>query len=139
MSNLPSGGDLTPISGSQTDIAPLGRQNSPPAHEQPAGRDPAINWQAIANDPKFQSLVRAKIGFIVPATIFFVVYYFLLPISVGWFPELMTKEVIGHVNLAYVFAFSQFVMAWALAAIYVKVAAGWDRRAAEVLAQLKLR
>src|SRR3954451_11713008 len=139
MSNLPSGGDLTPISGSQTDIAPLGRQTPPPAHEQPAGHDPAVDWQTIANDPAFQSLVRSKIGFIIPATIFFVVYYFLLPISVGWFPKLMTREVIGHINLAYVFAFSQFIMAWVLAAIYVKVAAGWDKRAASVLSQLKLR
>jgi len=139
MSTQSSGGDLTPITGSQTDVAPLGRQTPMPAHEQPAGVDRSLDWQTIANDPRFQSLVRAKIGFIVPATIFFVVYYFLLPISVGWFPELMTKEVIGHVNLAYLFAFSQFIMAWALAAIYVKVAAGWDRRAADVLSQLKLR
>src|SRR4051812_5056656 len=139
MNTQPQGGDMTPITGSQTDIAPLGRQGAVPDHERPAGGGAALDWQTIANDPKFQSLVRSKIGFIVPATIFFVVYYFLLPISVGYFPELMKREVLGHVNLAYLCAFSQFIMAWVLAAIYVKVAAGWDKRAAEVLSQLKLR
>jgi uncharacterized membrane protein (DUF485 family) len=84
-------------------------------------------WQKIAADSDFTALVRRKLRLIVPATIFFIVYYFLLPIGVGWFPGLMEKKVWGDVNLAYAYALSQFFMAWILAAIYVSAAAGWDK------------
>ena len=90
-------------------------------------------WDAIEADPEFKKLLADKIRFIIPSTIFFVVYYFTLPVLVGWWPDLMKKEVWGKVNLAYVFALSQFFMAWALAFIYVKVAAKWDISAASVL------
>ena len=52
---------------------------------------------------------------IVPATVFFVVTYFALPVAAGWFPELMKMEVWGKVNVAYLFALSQFFMTWGLA------------------------
>ena len=42
--------------------------------------------------------------FIVPAFIFFVVYYFALPVLVGYAPQFMSTKVIGKVNLAYLFA-----------------------------------
>src|SRR4051812_9542427 len=103
----PSSGDLTPIAGAQTDVAPLGRDQPPPAHEQPASGSAAY-WERVASTPEFHQLLSAKLRFIIPATTFFVVYYFILPISVGWFPDVMKKEVLGRVNLAYVFAFSQF-------------------------------
>jgi uncharacterized membrane protein (DUF485 family) len=62
------------------------------------------------------------------------VYYFLLPIGVGWFPEFMQKPVWADMNLAYLFALSQFFMSWALAFVYVVAAAGWDRRETALLA-----
>jgi uncharacterized membrane protein (DUF485 family) len=137
MSTQPSSGDLTPILGSQTDVAPLGRDLPPPPHEQTAGQLP-VDWTMISQQPEYLALLAAKKKFLVPATIFFVVYYFLLPISVGWAPNLMKTEIIGRANLAYVFGFSQFIMAWVLAAMYVKVSAGWDRQSAALLARLGL-
>lgn len=134
MDTQPSSGDLTPISGSQTDVAPLGREVPPPAHEQTAAG--GGSWEKISAMPEYQELLAAKRKFIVPASIFFIVYYFLLPIACGWAPGLMKTEILGKANLAYVFGFSQFIMAWILAGIYVKVAAGWDRRAAALLAKL---
>ena len=44
--------------------------------------------------------------------VFFVVYYFALPVLVGYAPELMSRPVVGKVNIAYLFALSQFFMAW---------------------------
>ncbi len=133
---LPNNSDMTPESDAPTDVAPLGRGGVKPAHEQTAAEDvdPA-DWDAIAGDPAFKKLLADKLRFIVPTTIFFVVYYFALPVLVGWFPELMKTRVVGQVNLAYLFALSQFFMAWILAAIYVVVAAGWDRKSAAVLAK----
>lgn len=95
------------------------------------------HWDKIAQDPAYRSLVVSKLRFIIPATIFFTVYYFTLPILVGYWPELMKKEVLGHVNLAYLFAFSQFFMAWILAGIYVLVASTWDQKANEVIQRIQ--
>ncbi|MGV3533243.1 MAG: DUF485 domain-containing protein [Chthoniobacteraceae bacterium] len=128
--------DLTPEVGAQTDIAPLGRGAKPP-HELTATEDTdPVNWTEIAETSEFKDLVRAKLRFIIPATAFFLVYYFILPISVGYYPEIMKKEVIGSINLAYLFAFSQFFMAWILAAMYVRVARGWDARAAAIVSRV---
>lgn len=132
----PENPDFTPESAAPTDIAPLGRSGDKPAHEMTAAEDrDAADWDAIAADADFQKLLKAKAAFIIPGTIFFVVYYFTLPVLVGWFPKLMETEVFGKVNLAYAFALSQFFMAWILAFLYVGAAAGWDRQAAAVLAK----
>ncbi|MFM8654237.1 MAG: DUF485 domain-containing protein [Verrucomicrobiota bacterium] len=82
----------------------------------------------IARDPEFTALIKKKAALIVPATIFFILYYFALPVGAGWFPELMQKEILGKVNVAYLFALSQFSMTWGLAFLYVWAAAGWDRQ-----------
>ena len=49
-------------------------------------------------------------------------YYFALPALVGYAPGLMSKRVFGVVNVAYLFALSQFFMAWLIAALYVRAA-----------------
>ncbi len=126
--------DPTPISGSPTDVAPGSSRGLKPAHEQTADeeRDQA-DWKKIAGSEGFKELLRVKRRFIIPATVFFLVYYFALPYLVGYHPEIMERKVWREVNWAYLFAFSQFFMAWALAAFYVVAAAGWDRRARDVI------
>jgi len=90
-------------------------------------------YALICKDPGFRALIRRKAALIVPATVFFVAYYFALPVAAGWFPELMQREVWGRVNVAYLFALSQFLMTWGLAFLYVWAAAGWDRQEHELL------
>lgn len=102
-------------------------------HPEPSA--PSPDWNAIARDPDFKALVCRKIKLVVPATVFFIVYYFALPISVGWFPDFMAQKIWGNVNIAYVFALSQFFMAWALALVYVLAATGWDRNVRLLLAK----
>ena len=94
---------------------------------------PEPNWGAIAESARFKELLRAKRRFIVPAMIFFIVYYFALPTLVGYARPLMEKRVLGPVNLAYLFALSQFFMAWLIAALYVRAANRFDRQAREVI------
>jgi uncharacterized membrane protein (DUF485 family) len=130
----PNASDLTPDSEAPTDVAPLGRSGVKPSHELTAQEDVDVaNWNAIASDPQFKHLLSTKARFIILATIFFIAYYFTLPVLVGWFPEFMDQKVIGEVNLAYLFALSQFFMAWILAFIYMGAAAGWDRQAAALV------
>lgn len=126
--------DFTPESAAPTDIAPLGRTPEKPAHERTAAEEAGrVPWNAIAEDADFRALLAAKARFVVPATVFFVVYYFALPVLVGWYPELMSRRAVGAVNWAYLFALSQFVMVWGIAGIYLAAAAGWDRRVTQIL------
>ncbi|HEY2574455.1 MAG TPA: DUF485 domain-containing protein [Verrucomicrobiaceae bacterium] len=90
-------------------------------------------WSRLASKPAFQELLRTKSRFLVRSCVFFLAYYFALLVLVGYFPEFMKKEIIGGVNLAYLFALSQFIMAWVMAFIYVKTASGWDRVAKAIL------
>ena len=91
------------------------------------------DWEAIERMPEFRALVRAKRAFLLPASVFFVLYYFALPALVGYWPELMSTRVVGRINLAYLFALSQFVMAWTLMAAYVRRARRFDRMAGDLL------
>lgn len=97
----------------------------------------AAEWQAIEADDEFQKLIAIKKRFIIPATIFFIVYYFALPVLVGYWPQLMEANVIGNINLAYLFALSQFVMAWILSYLYVREAGVFDRMAARIVRRVK--
>jgi uncharacterized membrane protein (DUF485 family) len=90
-------------------------------------------WDAIAESKPFQDLMATKKIFIVPAFVFFVVYYFALPVLVGYAPNFMSTKVIGEVNLAYLFALSQFFVAWIIAGLYVKAANNFDRLAKDIL------
>ena len=93
-------------------------------------------WERIAVMSTFHALLVAKQRFIIPATLFFLVYYFALPLLVGYAPQVMETKVLGVINLAYVFALSQFFMAWILAALYLRAAERFDTMAAEVIAEL---
>jgi uncharacterized membrane protein (DUF485 family) len=132
--------DPTPIAGAETDVAPLGRDEHKPAHELTADEDVDVaDWECVAATADFKALVTAKLRFIVPATVFFVVYYFSLPVLVGYAPGLMETKVLGPVNLAYLFALSQFFMAWALAALYLRAAGRFDDMAKSLVAKLGKR
>lgn len=127
-------GDPTPVVGAETDVSRLGREDTKPAHELTADEDPdAVNWNQIAASDAFKELIKAKLKFILPATVFFIVYYFALPVLVGYAPGLMNRRVFGSVNVAYLFALSQFFMAWVIALLYVRAASRHDRMARSIV------
>ena len=105
--------------------------SSSPSDTQPT--TPTPDWEKLEEKPEFRALLARKAKFIISSTIFFVVYYFALLILVGWFPDVMKQEVLGRLNVAYVFALSQFFMAWGLAWIYTRQAAQWDKLAAAII------
>src|SRR5580698_5979723 len=129
----PEPGDPTPNVGAPTDIAPAGRLEPKPSHEQTAVDETAgVDWEKIAALPEFKGLLHRKARFIVPASIFFLVYYLALPALVGYARPFMETRV-GPVNIAYLFALSQFFMAWIIAALYVRAANIFDRDAKAIL------
>lgn len=90
-------------------------------------------WDRVAESQPFKDLMATKRVFIIPAFLFFLVYYFLLPILVGYAPRLMAMKVWGNVNLAYLFALSQFFMAWIIAGLYVKASDNFDRVSKDIV------
>lgn len=113
----------------------------PARHEEvvqpaPVAGEDGVHWEGLEQTDEFRQLVRARLRFTLPATIFFLVYYFLLPLGNGLAPGLMKTKVFGQVNIAYLFALSEFVMAWVLAALYIRKANGlFDGLAAKVRAR----
>jgi uncharacterized membrane protein (DUF485 family) len=61
-----------------------------------------------------------------------------LPISVGYFPQFMDKR-IGPVNIAYLFALSQFFVAWLIAGLYVRGARKFDEFGQRIMDHLDKR
>ena len=93
------------------------------AHGVDARRgDPAdIDWVAAERSPEFQELVKRKKAFVLPATIFFLAWYFGFIILAGYAPDFMGREVlIDGVTIGYVLALTQFVMTWVLGAMYLR-------------------
>ena len=89
-------------------------------------------WQSLATEPEFRALLRSRRRFVVPATIFFIVYYLALPVAAGFWPKAMGRPLLGPLTIAYCFALSQFVMAWVLLALYLYRARRFDFDAAKI-------
>lgn len=109
------------------------QQNSQPSAP---GSESDSDWHQIAASAEFKGLIKSKLRFIITATVFFIVYYFTLPILVGYAPQFMARKVLGPLNIAYLFALSQFFMAWIIAALYIRAAGRFDRVVAGILSSL---
>jgi uncharacterized membrane protein (DUF485 family) len=81
-----------------------------------------VDWDAIIRDPRFQSLQRRKQAFLWGLMAVSVIYYLLLPIGAAYFQDLFRIKVWGVVNVAILFALSQFVVTWVIAIIYSRAA-----------------
>ena len=82
-------------------------------------------WVRVERTSAFRELTQKRKAFIVPATIFFFVFYFGLPFLTA-FTTVLDVNVIGAINLAWIYAFAQFAMTWILMHLYVSRANGWD-------------
>lgn len=95
-------------------------------------------WDVIAQHESFIELKRKKRNFLFSWWVISTIYYLLLPILSGYFPELFRVKVIGPINFGYLFILSQFVMAIGVAAYYAHVAnKDFDRLTRQLLETLK--
>jgi len=98
----------------------------------------SYNWSEVAQNPKYLELKRKKRVFLFGWWISSSIYYFLLPILSGYFPELFKIKVIGVINFGYLFILSQFVVAFFVAIYYTKVAnSEFDRLTEELLRDIQ--
>jgi uncharacterized membrane protein (DUF485 family) len=82
-------------------------------------------WLRVERTSAFKELIRSKKAFILPATIFFLIFYFGLPVLAA-FTTVLNARVVGPLTLAYVYAFAQFAMTWIIMHLYVSRANKWD-------------
>jgi uncharacterized membrane protein (DUF485 family) len=87
-------------------------------------RDEAVTaTEAVGKDPEMVELERRHQRFVWPTTVFFLSYYLALPILAGTAPDLMGTKVFGEFTFGYLFALSQFLMAFVVAWVYSRWAA----------------
>jgi len=95
----------------------------------------ASNHAVIAASKPFRHLLAIKKTFIIPAFLIFLVHYFALAVLIGYAPRLASIRVIGTVTVAYLFALSQFLVGWIIAALYLMAAAKFDALTTDILGQ----
>jgi uncharacterized membrane protein (DUF485 family) len=95
---------------------------SPTTGRMPAG-EAVTATEAVGKDPEMVELEHRHRRFVWPATVFFLVYYMALNILAGTSPGLMGRKLFGEFTFGYLFALSQFVMAFVVAWVYSRWAA----------------
>src|SRR5699024_9238350 len=91
-----------------------------------------IDFVKVEESDQFKKFMNEKKKFILPMTILFLIFYFLLAVFSSYTTFLHTSF-FGDISWVWVFAFAQFVMTWVLCTIYVKKAAKFDEKANEII------
>ena len=78
-----------------------------------------IDWQAIEVSPEFQELVRRRRSFVLPATIFFLVWYMGFILLTAYAESFMSRRVYEGLTVGYTLALTQFVMVLVLGLMYL--------------------
>jgi uncharacterized membrane protein (DUF485 family) len=102
---------------------PVRRQVDP---DRPEAADDAIAEtavEAVGKDPEMVELERRHRRFVWPVTVFFLVYYLSLNVLAGAAPDFMGRKVFGEFTFGYLYALSQFLMAFVVAWFYSRWAA----------------
>jgi uncharacterized membrane protein (DUF485 family) len=79
-----------------------------------------IDWEAAERSPEFRRLISTRRRFVLPATIFFFVWYFGFIVLAGYAPDFMGQSVYQGLTIGYVLALTQFLMTWALGYMYLR-------------------
>ena len=69
-----------------------------------------------------RSLVSAKLRFLVPMTVIFMVGYIGLTVIAGFAKGFMGVKVVGSLNLGFALIAFNYVLSWVLALVYERIA-----------------
>ena len=98
-------------------------------------------WVAVERTSAFQEYSRKRKAFLIPATIFFLLFFMGLPLLAA-FTTVLNGKAIGPLTWAYIYGIAQFAMTWIVMHIYVNRANKWDalvERARQEVAEEKGR
>ncbi len=79
-----------------------------------------IDWQGIEQTPEFQELVRKRRSFVIPATIFFLVWYMAFILLAAYAEGFMSERVYEGLTVGYCLALTQFAMVLILGLMYLR-------------------
>jgi uncharacterized membrane protein (DUF485 family) len=85
-----------------------------------AGSAAPVDWQAIERSSEFRELIASRRRFVVPATVFFLAWYFGFIILAGYAEEFMGRRIYEGLTVGYTLALTQFVMTWLLGWMYLR-------------------
>lgn len=91
-----------------------------------------LDYVKVQSSSQFKQFLQRKRKFILPMTVFFMIFYFLLPICTSYTTFLNTPA-IGDISWVWLFAFAQFIMVWLLSGIYVRKANSFDKEAEQII------
>jgi uncharacterized membrane protein (DUF485 family) len=97
-----------------------------------------VDWKAAEQSPEFRRLIAARRRFVVPATIFFLSWYFGFILLAGYAEDFMGSSVYEGLTVGYCIALTQFVMVAVLGVMYLKRANDVYDPLAEKAAQVAL-
>jgi uncharacterized membrane protein (DUF485 family) len=85
-----------------------------------------------------RKLIAEKLRYLVPMTVIFMVGYIGLTVLAGFAKDLMAIKVLGSLNLGFVLIAANYVLSWALAIVYGRIAGDvFDPLAAEAAAETR--
>ncbi len=85
-------------------------------HDQASRHDPI--YDELHESADFKELRRRFRNFAFPATAAFLAWYLLYVVMSNWADDFMSKQVVGHINVALVFGLLQFASTFFLAWLY---------------------
>jgi uncharacterized membrane protein (DUF485 family) len=108
--------------------------DAPDAPEQAQLNDPLYDELHASAD--FVELRRRFRSFVFPATAAFLSWYLLYVVMSNWADDFMSKQVVGHINVALVFGLLQFVSTFVIAYLYSRY---MNRNVDELARKVELR
>jgi len=82
------------------------------------GLDAQVDWVAAERSPEFQELLKRRRAFIVPATVFYLAWFFGFILLTAYAEDFVGESVIDGLTVGYCLALTQFIMVWVLTAMY---------------------
>jgi uncharacterized membrane protein (DUF485 family) len=105
-------------------------------HEQAERHDPI--YHRLHATEEFGELKKRHNGFVLPATIAFLVWYLLYVVMSNWANDFMNTKVFGNINVALIFGLLQFVTTFLITWLYARhMAAHVDPLARELEADYR--
>jgi uncharacterized membrane protein (DUF485 family) len=80
----------------------------------------AIDWDAAVQEPTFLKLQRSRRRFIVPALIIGLTWMLAWVVLIAYAPDFMGESIYEGLTVAYLTGFSQYVVVWVLAWMYLR-------------------
>lgn len=87
-----------------------------------ADSNAAIDYIAVEQSPRFQTLKRTQRSFIFPLAVFFLLWYFVYVLLAAFAPDFMGQRVWGDITLGLLLGLGQFVTTFGITMAYVSFA-----------------